>query len=285
VIPSKFDYAKASDVDEAVRLLAEGGEDAKVLAGGQSLIPLLRLRLAAPTLLVDVGGVDEMRGVRDDGEAIVIGAATTHAEVLADPLVNEFASLVAKATGTVADRQVRHRGTFGGGLAHADPAGDLPAVAIASDAVFAIAGSGGRRQVAAADFFLDYLTTALGPDDVLVSVRLPKRPGWGTHYEKFNRMAQTWAMVGVAVAVRRENGSIAEAGIGLTNMASVPVRAVGVEAALVGAGATESAIAAAAAHAAEGTSPTTDVSASADYRTHMASVLTRRAVVAAAGLG
>jgi aerobic carbon-monoxide dehydrogenase medium subunit len=285
VIPSKFDYAKASGVDEAVRLLAEGGEDAKVLAGGQSLIPLLRLRLAAPTLVVDVGGVDEMRGVRDDGDAIVIGAATTHAEVLADPLVNEFATLVAKATGTVADRQVRHRGTFGGGLAHADPAGDLPAVAIASDAVFEIAGSAGRRQVAAADFFLDYLTTALGPDDVLVSVRLPKRPGWGTHYEKFNRMAQTWAMVGVAVAVRRENGSIAAAGIGLTNMASVPVRAVGVEAALVGTSATESAIAAAAAHAAEGTSPTTDVSASADYRTHMASVLTRRAVVAAAGLG
>ncbi|HZD97785.1 MAG TPA: xanthine dehydrogenase family protein subunit M [Micromonosporaceae bacterium] len=285
MIPSKFDYAKASGVDEAVRLLGEGGEDAKVLAGGQSLIPLLRLRLAAPTLVVDIGGIDEMRGVRDDGDAIVIGAATTHAEVLADPLVNEFASLVAKATGTVADRQVRHRGTFGGGLAHADPAGDLPAVAIASDAVFDIAGSGGRRQVAAADFFVDYLTTALGPDDVLVAVRLPKRPGWGTHYEKFNRMAQTWAMVGVAVAVRRENGSIAEAGIGLTNMASVPVRAVGVEAALVGASATESAIAAAAAHAAEGTSPTTDVSASADYRTHMVSVLTRRAVVAAAGLG
>jgi carbon-monoxide dehydrogenase medium subunit len=285
VIPSKFDYAKASGVDEAVRLLADGGEDAKVLAGGQSLIPLLRLRLAAPTLVVDIGGIDEMRGVRDDGDAIVIGAATTHAEVLADPLVNEFASLVAKATGTVADRQVRHRGTFGGGLAHADPAGDLPAVAIASDAVFDIAGSGGRRQVAAADFFVDYLTTALGPDDVLVAVRLPKRPGWGTHYEKFNRMAQTWAMVGVAVAVRRENGSIAEAGIGLTNMASVPVRAVGVEAALVGASATESAIAAAAAHATEGTSPTTDVSASADYRTHVVSVLTRRAVVAAAGLG
>ena len=285
MIPSKFDYAKASGVDEAVRLLGEGGEDAKVLAGGQSLIPLLRLRLAAPTLVVDIGGIDEMRGVRDDGDAIVIGAATTHAEVLADPLVNEFASLVAKATGTVADRQVRHRGTFGGGLAHADPAGDLPAVAIASDAVFDIAGSGGRRQVAAADFFVDYLTTALGPDDVLVAVRLPKRPGWGTHYEKFNRMAQTWAMVGVAVAVRRGNGSIAEAGIGLTNMASVPVRAVGVEAALVGASATESAIAAAAAHAAQGTSPTTDVSASADYRTHMVSVLTRRAVVAAAGLG
>lgn len=285
MIPSKFDYAKASGVEDAVRLLGEGGEDAKVLAGGQSLIPLLRLRLAAPTLVVDVGDVDEMRGVRDDGDVIVIGAATTHAEVLADPLVSEFASLVAKATGTVADRQVRHRGTFGGSLAHADPAGDMPAVAIASDAVFDIAGSGGRRQVAAADFFVDYLTTALGPDDVLVSVRLPKRAGWGAHYEKFNRMAQTWAMVGVAAAVRRENGSIAQSAIGLTNMASVPVRAVGVEAALAGASATESAIAAAAMHAAEGTSPTTDVSASADYRTHMVSVLTRRAVVAAAGLG
>lgn len=285
MIPSKFDYAKASGVEDAVRLLAQGGEDAKVLAGGQSLIPLLRLRLAAPTLVVDVGHIDEMRGVRDDGDVIVIGAATTHAEVLADPLVKEFASLVSKATGTVADRQVRHRGTFGGSVAHADPAGDMPAVAIASDAVFDIAGSGGRRQVAAADFFLDYLTTALGPDDVLVSVRIPKRPGWGTHYEKFNRMAQMWATVGVAAAVRRENGSIAEAAIGLTNMASVPVRAAGVEAALAGASATESAIAAAAAHAAEGTNPTTDVSASADYRTHMVKVLTRRAVVAAAGLG
>jgi aerobic carbon-monoxide dehydrogenase medium subunit len=285
MIPVKFDYAKATSVVDAVRLLAEGGEDAKVLAGGQSLIPLLRLRLAAPTLVVDIGGVDEMRGVRDDGDVIVIGAATRHSDVLADPLVNEFASLVAKATATVADRQVRHLGTFGGALAHADPAGDLPAVAVASGAVFDIAGAGGRRQVAAADFFVDYLTTALGPDDVLVSVRLPKRPGWGTHYEKFNRMAQTWAMVGVAVALRRENGTIAEAAIGLTNMAPVPVRAVGVEGALAGANATESAIAAAAAHAAEGTSPTTDVSASADYRTHMVSVLTRRAVVAAAGLG
>ena len=285
MIPVKFDYAKATSVVDAVWLLAEGGEDAKVLAGGQSLIPLLRLRLAAPTLVVDIGGIDEMRGVRDDGDVIVIGAATTHAEVLADPLVNEFASLVAKATATVADRQVRHRGTFGGSLAHADPAGDLPAVAVASGAVFDIAGSGGRRQVAAADFFVDYLTTALGPDDVLVSVRLPKRSGWGTHYEKFNRMAQTWAMVGVAVAVRRENGTLAEAAIGLTNMAPVPVRALGVEAALAGANATESAIGAAAAHAAEGTHPTTDVSASADYRTHMVSVLTRRAVMAAAGLG
>jgi aerobic carbon-monoxide dehydrogenase medium subunit len=285
VIPAKFDYARATGVEDAVRLLGQGGEDAKILAGGQSLIPLLRLRLAAPSLVVDVGAVDEMRGVREDGDAIVIGAATTHADVLTDPLVNQYATLLAKATGTVADRQVRHRGTFGGSLAHADPAGDLPAVAIASDAVFDIAGASGRRQVAARDFFLDYLTTALGLDDVLVSVRLPKRSGWGTHYEKFNRMAQTWAMVGVAVALRMEGRSIAEAAIGLTNMAPVPVRATAVEAALIGAAATEADIAAAAAHAAEGTSPTSDVSASAEYRSNMVGVLTRRAIVAAAGLG
>ena len=285
MIPAKFDYAKAASVDDAVRLLGQGGEDAKVLAGGQSLIPLLRLRLAAPSLLVDVSGVGEMVGVRDDGDSIVIGASTTHADVLTNSLVNEYASLVAKATATVADRQVRHRGTFGGSLSHADPAGDLPAVAVASGAVFEIAGPNGRRQVNASDFFVDYLTTAIGADDVLVSVRLPKRAGWGTHYAKFNRTAQAWAMVGVAAAVRRENGHIAEAAIGLTNMGSVPIRASGVEAALAGAGANADAIAAAASHAAEGTSPTSDVSASADYRRHMVGVLTRRAVTAAAGLG
>ena len=156
MIPAKFDYARAGSVDDAVRLLGQGGEDAKVLAGGQSLIPLLRLRLAAPSLVVDVGEVAEMRGVRDAGDAIVIGASTTHAEVLADPLVREHASLIAKATATVADRQVRHRGTFGGSLAHADPAGDLPAVAVALGATFEIAGPGGRRHVAAPDFFVDY---------------------------------------------------------------------------------------------------------------------------------
>jgi carbon-monoxide dehydrogenase medium subunit len=285
VIPSKFDYAKATSVDDAVRLLAQGGEDAKVLAGGQSLLPLLRLRLAAPTLLVDVGSVPEMTGIRYDGDAIVIGASTTHSDVLNNALVKQYAALVAKATATVADRQVRHRGTFGGSLAHADPAGDLPAVATASDAVFTIAGPNGRRQVPASQFFVDYLTTALGPDEVLVSVRLPKRAGWGAHYEKFNRTAQAWAMVGVAAAVRRENGHIAEAAVGLTNMGSVPIRARGVESALVGGAASAEAIGAAAAHASEGTNPTSDVSASAEYRAHMAGVLTRRALVAAAGLG
>ena len=265
----------------------QGGEDAKVLAGGQSLIPLLRLRLAAPTLVVDVGGVDEMRGVRDDGDVIVIGAMTTHAEVLADPLVNEFASLVAQATGTVADRQVRHRGTFGGSLAHADPAGDLPAVARRLDAVFDIAGPVGGGRSPAADFFVDYLTTALGAGRGAGLGPAPEADRAGARTTRSSTGSpRPGRSVGVAVAVRRENGSIAEAAIGLTNMAldaDPGGRRRG------GAGRcrapTESAIAAAAAHAAEGTSPTTDVSASADYRTHMVSVLTRRAVVSAAGLG
>jgi len=282
VIPAAFDYTRVSTVDEAVAALGTAGEDAKVLAGGQSLIPLLRLRLAAPTVLVDLGGVAGLRGVRDDGNAIVVGAMTTHAQVLADPLVAAHAPLLAQATGTVADRQVRHRGTLGGSLAHADPAGDLPAVALALDATFEVAGPAGRRQVAAADFFVDYLTSALGPGEVLVSVRVPKRPGWTGHYEKFNRMAQGWALVGVAALVRRDNGTIVQARVALTNMGTAPVRAAGVEAALAGVPATAQAVAAAAAHAAQGASPTDDLSASAAYREHLARVLTRRAVMAAA---
>jgi aerobic carbon-monoxide dehydrogenase medium subunit len=184
VIPAAFDYARPSTVDEAVSALGAAGEDAKVLAGGQSLIPLLRLRLAAPTMLVDLGAIGDLRGVRDDGDALVIGAMTTHASVLADPLIARHAPLVAQATATVADRQVRHRGTFGGSLAHADPAGDLPAVALALGATFEIAGPQGRRSVAASDFFVDYLTSAVEPGEVLVSVRVPKQDGWSSHYEK-----------------------------------------------------------------------------------------------------
>jgi carbon-monoxide dehydrogenase medium subunit len=283
VIPASVEYVKADSVEQALRALASGGEDAKVLAGGQSLIPLLRLRLAAPALLVDLGGVAELRGVREDGDSIVIGAMTTHTAVLADPLVARYASLVRQATATVADRQVRHRGTFGGSLAHADPAGDLPAVAVASDAVFEIAGAAGRRTVPASEFFVDYLTTALGPAEILTSVRLPKRDGWRTHYEKFQRTAQAWAIVGVAAAVRRENGSIAEASVALANMGSTPVHAGTVGQALVGSDGSAEAIAAAATHAVEGTSPSSDLSASADYRLHLAGVLARRAVTAAMG--
>jgi len=282
MIPAQFDYVRAGSVDEAVAALAQHGDEAKVLAGGQSLIPLLRLRLAYPEVVVDVGRVAEMRGVREDGDHLVIGAMTTHFDVIRNELVRAHCGLVAEATETVADPAVRHRGTFGGALTHADPAGDLPAVVLALDAEFVVAGSGGRRTVAAADFFVDYLQTSLSPDEVLVEVRLPKLgDGWGYHYEKFHRVAQAWAIVGVAAAVHRSNGSITQARIGLTNMGSTPLRATATEQAL--AGADLSAIADAAGHAADGTTPSSDLNAAADYRQHLARVLTRRAVTAAAG--
>ena len=285
MIPAAFDYARPSSIDEALQAIAAGGEDVKILAGAQSLIPVMRLRLAAPSTVVDLGRVQELRGVRDDGDAIVIGAMTTHAAVLEDPLIKQHAPLIAEATETVADRQVRHRGTFGGALAHADPAGDLPAVALALDAEFVIVGPNGRRTVPARDFFVDYLTTALEDGELLVEVRIPKLPGdWGMHYEKFNRVAQAWSIVAVAAVVRRENGHIAEARIGLTNMGPTPLRATAAEQALAGAAASADAVAEAASHAAEGTEPSSDLNAQADYRRHLAQVLTRRAVSAAAGL-
>ncbi len=285
MIPASFDYTAPTSVADAVRALGDAGEDAKLLAGGQSLIPVLRLRLAFPTVLVDLGKVSELRGVRDDGDALVIGAMTRHEDVVRDPLVNEHAALVAKATATVADPAVRHRGTFGGALAHADPAGDLAAVALALDAQLVVEGPGGRRTIAASDFFVDYLETAMSPDEILVEVRVPKLTGtWGVHYEKFNRVAQAWSIVGVAAAVRRENGSIAEARIGLTNMGSTPVRASSTEQALAGTGADLAAVEEAAAHAADGTNPPSDLNGAADYRQHLARVLTARAVAAAAGL-
>jgi carbon-monoxide dehydrogenase medium subunit len=285
VIPAPFDYARPTTVDEALQAVAAGGEDVKILAGGQSLIPVMRLRLAAPETVVDLGRVSEMRGVRDDGDAIVIGAMTTHHDVMTDPLVQQHAPLIAEATETVADRQVRARGTFGGALAHADPAGDLPAVALALDAEFVIAGPNGRRTVPAADFFVDYLTTALEEGELLVEIRVPKLSGqWGMRYEKFNRVAQAWSIVAVAAVVRREDGRIAEARIGLTNMGPTPLRATAAEAALAGVEASADAVAAAARSAAEGTSPSSDLNAQADYRQHLAQVLTRRAVAAAAGL-
>ncbi|MDP9392163.1 MAG: xanthine dehydrogenase family protein subunit M [Actinomycetota bacterium] len=285
MIPAAFAYARPTTVDEALQAVASGGEDVKIMAGGQSLIPVMRLRLAAPETVVDLTRVAELRGVREEADAIVIGAMTTHSDVLSDPLIARWAPLIAQATETVADRQVRHRGTFGGALAHADPAGDLPAVALALDAEFVIAGLQGRRTVGAADFFVDYLTTALEEGELLVEIRVPKLQGeWGMHYEKFNRVAQAWSIVAVAAAVRREGGVIAEARIGLTNMGPVPLRAAGVETALAGVQATAEAIASAAERAAEGTSPSSDLNAQADYRQHLAAVLTRRAVSVAAGL-
>lgn len=287
MIPSTFDYVRPGSVEEALGALAGGGDDAKVLGGGQSLLPLLRLRLAQPALLVDVSRLAELRGVREDGSALVIGAMTTHHEVMHDPLVAAHAGLLAEATATVADPAVRHLGTLGGALAHADPAGDLPAVALALEVELVVAGPGGRRTVPAREFFRDYLETALGPQELLVEVRVPKLAGsgWGFRYEKFHRVAQAWAIVGVAAAVRRDNGTIAEARVGLTNMGPTPFRAGAVEQALAGAPAEPEAIRSAAESAADGTAPTADLSARVDYRQHLARVLTRRALSAAARLG
>jgi carbon-monoxide dehydrogenase medium subunit len=284
VIPSTFDYVAATTVEEAIQALAVAGDDGKVLAGGQTLVPVLRLRLATPTTLVDLNKINELRGVRDDGDAIVVGAMTTHHDVLNDSLVREHAALLALATQTVGDPQIRHRGTLGGALVHADPAGDLLAPVVALDAEMVLAGPGGRRTVPAAEFFIDLFTTAVGADQVLVEVRIPKKTGWGAHYEKFQRVAQAWSIVAVAAAVRTEGGSIAEARVALTNMAATPVRATGVEQALVGQSATAETIRAAAEHAAEGTSPSSDGNADADYREHLARVLTNRALTTAAGL-
>ncbi|HEV8175157.1 MAG TPA: xanthine dehydrogenase family protein subunit M [Actinoplanes sp.] len=284
--PAAFDYVRAESVDHAVSALAERGDEAKVLAGGQSLLPLMRLRLATPDVVVDVGRLADLRGVREDGDALVIGALTTHHEVMNNELVQQYARLLAEATATLADPAVRHRGTFGGSLAHADPAGDLPAVALALGAELVAQGPNGRRSIPARDFFVDYLETALSPDELLVEVRVPKLgSGWGFHYEKLHRVAQAWAIVGVAAAVRRDDGSIAEARIGLTNMGRTPVRAEAVEQALAGMDASNhAALAEAADRAAEGTTPPSDLSGQADYRQHLARVLTRRAVRRAAGL-
>ncbi len=283
MIPSSFDYTAPESIDAVLAALADAGDEAKILAGGQSLVPVLRLRLAAPGMIVDLRKIAELTGVRQDGDSVVIGAMTTHHDVVTDPLVNEHLSLLAKTAATVADPQVRHRGTLGGALVHADPAGDLGAVAVALDAVFEIAGPDGRRSVPAADFFQDYFTTAVAENELLVSIRFPSYAGWGAHYEKFTRVAQSWSIVSVAAAMQVAGGVVRQARVGLTNMGPVPIRAAAVEAALVGGPATAAAIKAAAANAADGTSPVDDTSAGADYREHLARVLTQRALLAAVG--
>ena len=284
MIPAKFDYTRPSSLDEALSALASGGEDAKVIAGGQSLLPLLRLRFAYPSVLVDVGDVSSLRGVRDLGDSLEIGALTTHYELTRDPLVAAHCGLLAEAAGMIADPAVRHRGTIGGALAHADPAGDLPAVVTALDATLVAVGPNGERSISPGEFFSDYLTTSLAPEEILTAVRVPKLDGWGYRYEKFHVTAQAWAIVGVAAVAQRSNGQVSAARVGLTNMGSVPVRAHAVEAAAAGAEASPAALAAAAAHADEGTNPPSDLRGEADYRRHLARVLTGRALAAAAGV-
>ena len=213
------------------------------------------MRLNAPEVVIDLGRIDSLRGVRDDGDALVIGALTTHSEVVTNDLVEEHALLLSKAAAEVADNQIRHRGTFGGALAHADPAGDMGAAALALDAEFVIAGSGGTRTVAADDFFVDLFETAIGEDEILTEIRIPKHTGWGAHYEKFVRVAHQWPIVAVAVTVKADGGTISEAKVGLTNMGSTALRASATEAALAGAAATEDGVRAAADQAADGTNP------------------------------
>ena len=283
MIPTEFEYLAPTTVEEALAALAEHGDDAKILAGGQSLLPVLRMRLNAPEVIIDLGKIEALRGIRDDGDAIVIGAMTPHSVVGSDALVSEHALLIHKAVEHLADVQIRHRGTFGGALAHADPAGDLGAPALALGAQFVIAGSGGTRTVGADDFFVDLFETAIGEDEILTEVRIPKHTGWGAHYEKFVRVAHQWPIVAIAATVKAEGGTITEARVGMTNMGSTPLRARGVEEALAGQPATDEAVRAAAARAAEGANPPSDLNGGADYRRHLATVLTRRAVLTAAG--
>ncbi len=284
MIPAKFDYLRPESLDEAIHVLSNAGEEGKVIAGGQSLTPLLRLRLAQPELLVDVGGLYELRGVREDGDALVIGASTTLYQLARDRLIAENCGLLGQTAGLIADPAVRHRATIGGALAHADPAGDLPAVALVLDATLTARGPEGEREIPAADFFQDYLTTALQPAEILTGIRVPKMPGWGHHYEKFHRTAQAWAIVGVAALARRSDGQVAEARIGLTNMGPVPVRATAAESAATGAEASRDALRAAGSRADEGTDPPGDLHGAPDYRRHLAQVLTGRALAAAAGV-
>jgi carbon-monoxide dehydrogenase medium subunit len=280
MIPSEFDYVVPSSLDEAIKALTDGGEDAKLLAGGHSLLPLMKLRLAAPTLLVDLRKVDGLAGVSRANGTISIGSRTTHAALQDQPDLG----VVAKVAGGIADQQVRNRGTIGGSLAHGDPASDQPAVMLATEAVLNVRGSGGERQIAAADLFEDYLTTSLADDEVITTIDVPALEGYGFAYEKFNRRAEDWAMVGVCALVKSNGGTCEDVRVGLTHMSSVPLRATAVEDALRGQSLSAESIAAAAEQAGEGTSPPADLNATADYKKHLARVLTRRALTEAAGM-
>ena len=273
MIPARFDYEVADSIDHAVELLGSRDE-AKLLAGGQSLLPLMKLRFAQPELLVDIGRLSELSYVREDGGAIAIGALTRHHDVVNDALLQEANPLVAHTAAGIGDPQVRHLGTIGGSIAHGDPANDMPAVLVALDAQLVACGPDGERTIAAGDFFRGFFQTALGPREVLTEIRVPKLDGAGWAYLKFHRRAQDWATVGVAAV--RANGS---ARVALTNMGGLPIRARGVEDAL----ASGTDLAAAADRADEGTNPPSDTSASADFRRHLARVLTRRALERALG--
>ncbi len=280
MIPAKFDYVAPETLEDAIRALSDGGSEAKLLAGGHSLLPLMKLRLAAPSLLVDLRKVPGLHGIHRENGTWRIGALTPHAEL-------EHASelgLVGRAAGTIADPQVRNRGTIGGSLAHGDPASDLPAVILAYEGSVTLQGLDGQRTVPAVELFRDYMETAVGPAEVLTEIRLPTTDGWGFGYQKFNRRSEDWAMVAVSALVKQTGDVCEDVRIGLTNMGSVPLRAQAVEDALRGQALSADSIARAAEQAAEGTDPPADLNASSEYKRHLARVLCRRALAEAAGL-
>ena len=273
MIPAAFDYVRAGSAEEAVSLLTEHGEDAKLLAGGHSLIPLMKLRLASPSVLIDVARISDLSYIRDGSDHIAVGALTRHHDIEYSDLVKAEVPILAHVAGLVGDPQVRHRGTIGGSLAHGDPASDLPATVLALGGTLVARGPGGERTISATDFFTGFLETALAPDELLTEIRVPKVSGAGWSYQKFNRRALDWAIVGVAAV---KNGTT---GVALVNMGSTPLRASAVEQAL-GQGAS---VGEAAMQAAEGTEPPTDLNASPEYRRHLAQVLVRRALEEAGG--
>jgi aerobic carbon-monoxide dehydrogenase medium subunit len=280
MIPAEFDYTAPDTLGGAISALADGGEDAKLLAGGHSLIPLMKLRLAVPGLLVDLRNVPGLHGVQREDGHWRIGALTQHAVLQHSPQLG----LAARVAAAIADQQVRNRGTIGGSLAHGDPASDLPGALLASEGSVTLQGPAGQRTVAAADLFRDYLQTAIAPDEVLTEVRLPALDGYGFAYQRFNRRSEDWAMVAVSVLVKQTGDVCEDVRVALTNMGSVPLRASAVEEALRGRSLTAESVAAAAEHAADGTEPPADLNASADYKRHLARVLCGRALKEAAGL-
>ncbi|MBT4983127.1 MAG: xanthine dehydrogenase family protein subunit M [Ilumatobacter sp.] len=272
MIPAQFDYVRAESAEEAISLIGQHGDEAKFIAGGHSLLPLMKLRLAQPSVLVDIGRLSDLSYIREDGDHIAIGAMTRHMDVETSDVLKQHAPLLAHAAGHVGDPQVRHRGTIGGSIAHSDSASDLPATTLAMGATYVAQGPNGTREIAAGDFFEGFLTTALAPDEMLTEIRVPKMNGAGWSFQKFNRRAQDWAIVGVAAW---RNGT--ESGVGLVNMGSVPILATSVSAAIASGASIEDAAAEAAAQA----DPTGDLNASVEYRQHLARVLTKRALTIA----
>ena len=269
MIPAAFDYVRAESAEQAISLIGEHGEDAKFIAGGHSLLPIMKLRLAQPSVLVDIGRLTDLSYIRDAGDHIAIGALTRHMDIENSSVLAEHVPLLAHAASYVGDPQVRHRGTIGGSIAHSDPASDLPATTLALGATYIAQGPGGTREIPATEFFQGFLTTALAPDELLTEIRVPKMNGAGWSFQKFNRRAQDWAIVGVAAW--RSNGN---SGIGLVNMGSVPILATSVSAALT----SGASIADAAEQAAAEAEPQSDLNASPEYRIHLAKVLVRRAL-------